>query len=66
MESLLSVRFITKLIPKEELAVCLTYFFMLLYTKINVYTMPHGHFIDSFINQSVNWPVKNLLIQGKR
>ena len=37
-------------------------FFMLHFTKIHVYTMPHGHFIDYFDNLSVNWPVNFLLI----
>ena len=62
LESLLSVRFITKLISKADLAVCLTYFFMLHYTKVHVYTMPQGHIIDSFVDLSINWPVNILLI----
>ena len=46
---------------KEDLAVCLTYFFMLHYTKIHVYTIitkphrPRWHFIDCFVNLNVDF-----------
>ena len=71
---LLSARFITKLLSKEDLYVSLTHFFHALFNKNTciynsswafqwshrfVYTL-----LDSFVYLSINWPINTFLIEN--
>ena len=72
VESLLSVRFLTKLLWKEDLAVCLIIFVAFhasLYMIIDIYSWAFLWFhrfvhtsLDSFTNLRVNWPINSSLI----
>ena len=69
------LRFIIKLLSKEDLSVCLTYFFMLHFTKIHAHKMPRGHFngliglcihtpLDYFVNINISWPINTMSIEN--
>ena len=66
MNFFLSVRFITKLQSKEDVAVSIfSYNFMLHYTyihtHIHIYNLSHTS-LDLFVNLCVNWPINSLFI----
>ena len=73
VEGLLSVRFITKLLSKEDLSVLDIFFHASLNIKICIYNascaIQWSHrFVytpfDSFVNLSINWPINTLLIEN--
>ena len=72
VENLLSVRFITKLLSKEDLSIlCLAYFsrfikhkYMYVLCLMGIIYIFYLFYLDSLVNLSINWPINTLLIEN--